>query len=59
MIRTLRRSITAPLFALCALCGLNVPLNAADVDVLVYCATPGGVAAAVAAAKGGHEVLAG
>ncbi|MEN9812323.1 MAG: dependent oxidoreductase, partial [Verrucomicrobiota bacterium] len=37
---------------------LALPLAAAEpVDVVVYGATPGGIAAAIAAAKGGRSVL--
>ena len=31
--------------------------RAAEADVVIYGATPGGIAAAIAAAKGGHTVL--
>lgn len=33
------------------------PTTAQDLDVLIYGATPGGIASAVSAAKGGKEVL--
>jgi hypothetical protein len=47
-----------PLHLIAVCLFLGRALVAADqTDVLIYGATPGGIAAAVAAAKGGHEVL--
>lgn len=53
------RLLTRFLLALLPVCILTVaiPARAAEVDVVVYGATPGGIAAALAAAKGGRTVL--
>jgi hypothetical protein len=37
--------------------GLGAVARGAEADVVIYGATPGGIAAAIAAAKGGHSVL--
>ena len=47
-----------PLKLILAICLILTPASvSAETEVLVYGATPGGIAAAVAAAKGGHDVL--
>lgn len=53
MMLQIRRSVVLLAF----LPGLFAAARAPSADVIIYGATPGGIAAAIAAAKGGHTVL--
>lgn len=44
-------------FLILSVCALVAGARAEQADVVIYGATPGGIAAAIAAAKGGHAVL--